>query len=172
LSICYGGPARWRPGPKVLLTEELVDFVESGVSILVGTCDAKLRPHGVRAMGAVVSTDRRTITVFVPRAVADRPLADLRENLVVAATFVRPSDHQGLQFKGRLLGHRAATDTERHILERYRAALFEQLFVCGVSRATAKRYAYWPCVALEFEPDALFRQTPGPHAGAAVGSST
>lgn len=161
-----------RDGKRVLLTEELVDFVESGVSILLGTRDANLRPFGVRAMGASVSQDRRRITIYVPAAVAERPLINLRENGATAVTFVRPSDYQGLQFKGKFVGDRPSTDADRHVQERYRAALAEQLFVCGIARSTAKRYAYWPSVAIEFEPDSLFKQTPGPNAGAAIGGTS
>jgi hypothetical protein len=35
-------------GGAVTLPAELVDFVESGVSVLVGTRDARLRPEAVR----------------------------------------------------------------------------------------------------------------------------
>ncbi len=156
----------------MLLTDELVDFVESGVSILIGTRDANLRPHGVRAMGALVSPDRLRITIFVPSVVAERTLVNLRDNGALAATFVRPSDSQGLQFKGRFLSERPASETERHLQERYRAAFFEQLFFCGVARTTSKRFAYWPSVAIEFEPESLFRQTPGPGAGAPIGAQS
>jgi hypothetical protein len=162
-----------RDGSKLLpLTDELVDFVESGVSILLATRDANLRPHGVRAMGALVSPDRHRITLYVPSVVAEKALENLRANGAIAATFVRPSDAQGLQFKGRFVAERPATDNERHLQERYRAAFFEQLFFCGVARTTSKRYAYWPSIAVEFEPDSLFKQTPGPGAGAAIGAAT
>jgi hypothetical protein len=161
-----------RDGPSVLLTEELVDFVESGVSMLLGTRDANLRPYGVRAMGAIVSADRRRITIFVPTSVAERPLRNLRDNGSIAVTFTRPSDYQGLQFKGRFIGERPATDADRHLQERYRAALSEQLFVCGIARSITKRYAYWPSVAIEFEPDSIFKQTPGPGAGVAIGGGS
>ncbi len=154
-----------------LLTEELVDFVESGVSILVGTRNAELRPHGMRAMGATASPDRRRLTIFLPAATSTRTLANLEDNGAIAVTFSRPSDHQSIQLKGRFLGSRPATLEDRFAQERYRAAWFEQLHVCGVARSTSKRWAYWPSVAIEIEIDALFQQTPGPGAGDALGAA-
>jgi len=156
--------------PDAPLTPEIVDFVESGVSTLVGTRDANLRPHGVRAMGAIVSSDRRRVTVFLPTVTSARALADLRDNGAIAITFSRPSDHQGIQLKGRVVGTRPATDEDRFVQERYRAAWFEQLHMIGVPRATSKRWAHWPAIAVELEVDALFLQTPGPGAGEAIDS--
>lgn len=151
------------------LTDELVDFLESGVSILVGTRNAELRPHGMRAMGAIASSDRRRVTIFLPAATAALTVENVRDNGAVAVTFSRPSDHQSMQLKGRSVATREAAGDDRYVLERYRAAWFEQLHVCGVARSTSKRWAYWPAVAIEIEVDSLFQQTPGPGAGGALG---
>ena len=62
-------------------------------------------------------------------------------NGAIAVSFVRPSDYQGLQFKGRFVGARPSTDADRHLQERYRAAFFEPLLVVGVARCISKRYA-------------------------------
>jgi hypothetical protein len=42
----------------VRLSEELAEFVEGGLSMLVGTRDAALRPKVERAVGAVVGAER------------------------------------------------------------------------------------------------------------------
>jgi hypothetical protein len=152
------------------LTDELVDFVESGVSILVGTRDRELRPHGTRAMGAI-AVGRTRVTIFLPVACAERAVADLKDNGAIAITFSRPSDHVSIQLKGKSVGSRDATIEDRFVQERYRAAFFEQLQVCGVSRSNAKRFAYFPSVAIDVEIDSVFQQTPGPHAGHVLGVS-
>lgn len=147
------------------LTEDLVDFVESGVSILIATRDADRIPDALRGVGARVHDDRRHFTVLLPEATGARAVENLRDNGAIAVTFSRPTDHQGVQLKGQMVAIRPSGDVERMITERYRAAFFEQLYVVGVPRTTSRRLAYWPSVAVDVRVDAVFRQTPGPGAG-------
>jgi hypothetical protein len=151
------------PGRR--LPDELADFVESGVSILVGTADERLRPACMRALGARVSQDRASVTVFVPEASARAILANLAANGRVAVAFSRPLDHRSIQIKGACLGTRPASADDRGVQERYRAAYFEQLHAVGVPRAVARRIAWWPSVAVDVRVTELYEQTPGPGAG-------
>jgi hypothetical protein len=151
------------------LSEELVELMESGVSIMVGTRDARLRPWCVRAQGAVVGADRRHVTVFLPVATSERAVRDLEDNGRIALTFSRPFDHRTIQLKGRAVRVRAGTPQDRVRQERYRAALCEQLHVVGMSRAATRRLSFWPCHAVDVLVEASFEQTPGPSAGHPLG---
>ena len=148
------------------LTADIVDFVESGVSILVGTRNAQLRPIGTRAMGARTKGDR--VTIFVPTITSERTLANLRDNGAIAVTFTRPSDHLSIQLKGRFVSSREASAEDLLLQQQYRAAFMEQLYVVGVARAASKQYAYTPAIAIDFDVDSVFQQTPGPGAGACL----
>jgi hypothetical protein len=143
---------------------ELAAFMESGVSITVGTCDGRGRPSCAWAMGASVDRARGTVTVLVPTATSARIARDVADQSRVAITFSRPLDHKSLQVKGRAQ-HRDAIESERAIAERYRAAFTEHLDCAGWPRSAVRRITYWPCVALEVEVEELFEQTPGPRAG-------
>jgi hypothetical protein len=72
---------------------ELVDLVESGVSILVGTRDASLRPASIRGVGACVASDRRQITVYLPQSTSHKAVENLRDNGEIAVAFARPFDN-------------------------------------------------------------------------------
>jgi hypothetical protein len=147
------------------LSDELCEFVESGLSISVGTRNADLRPETMRAMGASVGADRRSVSVYLNAELAHATLANLSDNGRIAAVFSRPVDHRSLQIKGRLLGTRPATDADRALQERYLAGFVEQLYCVMVPRAVARRIRLWPSVVVSFSVEELFLQTPGPKAG-------
>jgi predicted pyridoxine 5'-phosphate oxidase superfamily flavin-nucleotide-binding protein len=149
----------------VPIPEDLVDFLEGGVSILVGTRDATLRPDASRAVGARVSGDRERITLFLSERTAARALSNLEDNARIAVGFSRPHDHFAIQLKGSVTERRPASDAERVVPERYLAAYVEQLYLVGLPRSITRRIVVWPGVAVTVAVEDLFVQTPGPGAG-------
>jgi hypothetical protein len=147
------------------IPEDLVDFLESGISILVGTRDREMRPDAMRAVGARVSPGRDRITVFLPDASAERAAENLRDNGQIAVAFSRPIDHYSIQIKGRVEDLRPAEDADRVVPDRYHAAYVEQLYMVGLPRSLSQRMIVWPSLAVTFSVDDLFVQTPGPDAG-------
>jgi hypothetical protein len=142
----------------------LVDFLESGVAILVGTRDASLHPETARACGAVVERDRRKLTVFLSERWPG-VFENLRDNGQIATNFVRPHDHYSIQLKGDGATLRPATAAERSIVERWHAGWIEQLWLVGIPRSISKRFHIWPAHAVTFDVHDIFVQTPGPGAG-------
>jgi hypothetical protein len=151
-----------------VITPELAAFLESGVSVLVGTRDARLVSECQRALGARVEPDGRHLVVFVPCAVGERIVADARATGRIAVCFARVEDHQSIQLKGSVDGIREADESERAGIERYRHAFADVLAVIGMPRALTLRIAHWPCWAIRVRVDASFVQTPGPGAGRAL----
>jgi hypothetical protein len=148
------------------LTAELADFLESGVSILIGTRSPDLRPLSGRGMGAKVDRARGTVTIYFPSEPCARLIENVRATKVLAATFSRPIDHRSLQIKGSVTSIREGTEEDQAIQAVYRGALMEQLAAIGVSRALSRRVAWFPSVAVEVHVSEMFEQTPGPNAGA------
>jgi hypothetical protein len=154
----------------VTLPAELVDFVESGVSVLVGTRDVELRPEAMRAMGCMVAKDRKVLAVLLPELTGRRTIANLEAGSPIAVTFSRIVDHRTVQVKGSSVRVRLAGPAEHEATQRYLAAFTEALYFIGVSRAAARRIRVEPCVVAELEVRELFEQTPGPGAGAPLGA--
>lgn len=148
----------------VTLPEDLVEFIESGVSVQVGTRDAALRPEAARGVGCVVHHDRRTLSLLLNEATATRTVANIAAGSWVSLTFSRPVDHRTVQIKGPATV-RAGTEVDRAVAERYLAAYTEALYVVGVSRAVVRRLRVAPCAVAEVEVAELYTQTPGPEAG-------
>lgn len=149
----------------VSLPNDLVDFIESGVSILIGTRDAQAHPECMRGTGAVVAANRQAITLFVPEPTGARTIENVKNGSPVAVTFSRPMDHRTVQVKGAVRAVRATTPVEQQTAQRYLSAFVESLYAVGVSRALSRRMRVDPCVAVEIAIGELFQQTPGPEAG-------
>lgn len=150
------------------IPEDLVEFLESGVSILVGTRNAKNEPEPMRASGALVSKDREQLSLLFPSH-NTRSIANVEENGQVAVCFSRMLDNYAIQLKGHGAIVREGNDAERALAERYRAAYGEQLYMTGFPRSLTSRINVWPAKVVTFTVRDIFVQTPGPGAGARLG---
>jgi hypothetical protein len=146
------------------------EFLESAVSIIVGTRDAALKPRGMRAMGAKVTAGGTSVAIYLPEACAGPTLANLRDNQQIAVTWSRPADNQAIQLKGRSTSIRPATEEERPRVEWYLAAFIDKLAAVGAPAVALGRVRFWPSIVVEIEVVGAFAQTPGPGAGAPLGS--
>ena len=153
-----------------MIPKDLIEFLESGVSILVGTRSDRLFPESCRGLGARVEEDGQEVVVFLPEATSETSLANLRDNGRIAVCFSRPADHRSVQIKGTAVEIREAGESDRQQVLRYRRALTETLGFVGVPPQITLRVAYWPCRAVRVRAEAILDQTPGPGAGAALGS--
>jgi hypothetical protein len=151
-----------------VLTSELVEFMESGVSLLIGTRNAELRPTGRRAFGAQIDAANGSATVFLPAFGAEIALANLKDNGQIAATFARPMDHRALQIKGQCSSFHETSAAERVVQDRYFAAFAESLRLLGQQESLLQRVRYFPSYAVIFRIESMFEQTPGPGAGRGV----
>lgn len=152
-----------------MIAEELVPFLESGVSVQVGTRDGQLFPDGLRAYGLRVEADRRHVTVFLPDATAQQALANLRDNGRIALCLSRIADHRTFQLKGRAAEVRPADQEDLKVIRGYRALLTEALAQVGTPTRMGVRLAHWPAHAVRIEVESLFDATPGPGAGERLG---
>jgi hypothetical protein len=153
------------------ISDDLATFLESGVSVVVGSRDAQKKPAAMRAMGAHVSDDGRSVTVFLPEPNAARTLANLRDNGRIAVTFSRPSDYRSIQVKGSCVDFRPATEEERARQKTYAAAFVDDLATVGMARENTGRLTYWPSIAVRISVEEIFEQTPGPAAGQKLDAS-
>jgi hypothetical protein len=156
-----------RAGP--LVSPELAALLESGLSLVVGTSDAELRPDCSFAAGLRVHPGGDRVTLFLGVEPAAGAIANLRANGAVAITGSRPADYRTFQLKGRAVRVEPVPEGERAVLLACREALAAQLERVGWARSHTRRLSVWPCVAVEVALDAVFEQTPGPRAGSPLG---
>jgi hypothetical protein len=147
---------------------ELVEFLSSGVSILVATRDAHLVPEAVRAFAPRVSVDRRLLDIVVPSGPGARTVQNLEDNGRIAISFSRAIDDFSVQVKGTCRGTRPTNDADRAVVDRYHAAYIEGLYLIGMPRSLTSRFRTLPGVVVTVEVETVFSQTPGPGAGNAI----
>jgi predicted pyridoxine 5'-phosphate oxidase superfamily flavin-nucleotide-binding protein len=152
-------------GSAPIVSEELKDFLESGLSLSIATRNAELAPDGTRVWAATVDGDRRHVTAFLTAKTAGPILANLEDNQRIALCFDRPSDSRACQLKGVFVGSRRCRPAERAEIERQFRGFLDDLAIIGVPAAVLSGWVRWPAVAVRFEVTDVFTQTPGPGAG-------
>jgi hypothetical protein len=56
----------------------MIELLQTGVSVVVGTRDARLMPECTRAWGIRVGKNRRTVTIFLTETISQKTLENLR----------------------------------------------------------------------------------------------
>jgi hypothetical protein len=137
------------------------------VSIIVGSRDARLRPHLMRAVGCRLSPDRHRVTLLMPLGGSRELLDDLRDNGRIAVVFTEPSSNRTLQLKGEDARVTACDADDAALAERYLRGFVDEIAQLGFSAQVAHTLVGHDeqRVAVHFTVAAAFEQTPGPAAG-------
>jgi hypothetical protein len=153
-------------GSSSTFPADVVELFESGASIVIATRDAELHPEVARACGALVDRSApRRMTVFLAQTLAKRTLANLADNGRIAVSFTSVFTHRSIQAKGRIVSAEPAAEVHQATVHHYSAAWAETLYHTGIPRAVTRQCTVWPAVALTYDVEDLFIQTPGPKAG-------
>jgi len=153
------------------LTSEQAAFLESGVSIIAASRDARGRPLLGRCAGCRVGPDG-TVTLLLSRARYPLLIDAIRRSGAIAATFAEPSSHKSLQLKSAGAKFAALAPGDEDCAAAYLALFAADLDRIGQPADLARTVlaaAPGELVAIRFRPEALYTQTPGAKAGQAVG---
>jgi hypothetical protein len=153
---------------------ELLALIARGVSVLVGSRDLALRPSVMRAVGSHVAPDGSAITVYVSRRQAGQLIQDVAATGHIAAVFSQPASHKTVQVKASRAVLRNADDTDAPVLARYLASMEHEIQQVGYGPPMTRAmlaHRLEDVVAIQFEPEQAFDQTPGPKAGAPFAGS-
>lgn len=150
-------------------------MMAKGVSLILSSCDHALNPSVMRAVGSQVEGGGRRITAYLMRSQSHQLLSDIASSGRLAAVFSQPSTHLTVQFKSRRVQLREASEADRPHLQRYLLSMEEELVALGYPRGLASvmlAHRAEDLVAVEFEPEEAFDQTPGPRAGQRLEASS
>ncbi len=150
------------------LPPTLAPFISGPVLMTLAIRDAANRPMIARGSGGRVVASGR-VDVAVSGHLWPETLANVRDNGMLATTFVQPDDYRAFQLKGRAIV-RAATPVEIAEAEAYVVRTEAVLQGLGVPRAAIRYWLTARDVAIvSLAVDRAFEQTPGPRAGTTVG---
>ncbi len=150
------------------ISPELARFIDGPVLMTLATRDAANRPMIARGSGGRPLSGLEGVEVAVSARLWPETIANVRDNGMLAATFVQPADYRAFQLKGRATVRPAAEADHAHAAA-YVAATEALLADLGVPLAVIR---YWltarEIVVLSLAVDRAFEQTPGPRAGMAL----
>lgn len=156
-------------GPVVagVLTTELAEFCESGVSVVIASATSDGMPIAGRAKACRIMPDGK-MKIFLPELLNTPLMAALRRGAPIAVTFSAPRNHRSIQVKATSVSEIDLEDGDLAEVAR-QVKLFEEdlVFVNYAPRFSAHYTNYRPdeIIAIEFAPRDAFVQTPGPGAG-------
>jgi hypothetical protein len=157
----------------VPLPPDLVAMMARGVSVIVASHDAALRPNLMRAVGSRIE-EKGAITVYLARRQSRQVVQDLAATGHIAVVFSEPSTHRSVQLKATRVEMRSAEAQDTPFLERYREAMEREIQQVGFAPPLTRAmlaHRLDDLVAVRFTPEQAFDQTPGPRAGTPLGGT-
>ena len=155
------------------LPADLVAMMARGVSVIVGSRDASLRPRVMRGVGSRVEDGGRAVTVYLSRPQSRQVIQDLAATGHIAVVFSEPSTHRSVQLKASRVEMRSAGPEDAPVLAAYLASMEHEVQKVGFGPPMTRAmlaHDLEDVVAVRFTPEQAFEQTPGPRAGAPLGS--
>jgi hypothetical protein len=140
------------------ISTELAGFLESGISVLVGSRDARSCPRS-RARSGPESFLAGTSSSSTSRSRRPRARSRTRGERAPGGLLLAV-DHRSYQVKGRLVEVLDAGDEDRRRIETYRAGLAQHYGFVGMPPKLTYRIAHWPAHAVRIAVEAIFLQTP------------
>ena len=159
-----GGPKNG-PAGSFHIDEELKEFLESGVAVLVSTGDGHRRPHVMYGWGPRVREDATSLEVCLDRPRAAQTIANAEKNGHIAVTVAHPVYYRSVQLKGRFIGHADATAADRAWVASHHEAFVVATSLVGDPPEAIRGMWTDEFVKLSMAVDRAFDQTPGPSAG-------
>jgi hypothetical protein len=171
----YGGSSV-SGGAALALDAQDVAFLRLGfLSMVAASCGPDGIPSLSRALGHRLSPDLRQVTLLFSVSDARQLLDHVALTGGIAAVFSLPRTHKALQLKGVDAKVGKPGDGDLRLVRSYRDAFTGHLADMGYPRHLIE--ALLACepgdlAAVTFTPSAGFSQTPGPHAGQAIGANS
>ncbi len=150
-----------------MIPEEIVTFLqERGTVAVAGTRNAECIPEIRYVSGWSVEEDHATISCSIAEGFATDLTSSLDDNGQFALTVEEIGSHETYQFKGKYIESHLPSDAdiESHLTARSRfGSVVNELF--GLPEEVCAAYISKPVIAVRFEVQEIFLQTPGPGAG-------
>ena len=148
-----------------MIPDKLVEFLHGPAIFFLGTRNEELRTSVSWAFGVIADPESDRVTIFVPTIENEEVLKDLKTNGMVALSTVDGATHEAYQLKGKYVEIRPTNEREKAVQEIHRTKAGARLVEAGMPPAMYQGFVMDPSVAVTFEVEEIFMQTPGPGAG-------
>lgn len=158
------------PADPPRLTEDDARFIQSGLSITLGSRSETMQPSIAIGLACRVAPDRRQVSIILRPSQSADLLRDVRQTGLIAVALNQPTTHRTIQLKGsdaRVHPIDAASISE---VAAQTSAFIEEIVCIGAPPEDMVRayvqFDLHDIVAISFTLQAVFVSTPGPSAGA------
>ena len=147
---------------------ELMEVVDAGSGLVVGTVGPDGEPRATRAW-AVTVTDAASCRIRVVMSADDRTGVDNLATGRITVTGADVATLRAVQLKGHVVAVRPADPDDVDVMIRHSSTFFRAVHdVDGNPMALLERMLPTEIVVVDVVVDEVFDQTPGPTAGSAV----
>lgn len=156
--------------PGASLSDEIVSFIESGLSIVVGVMGPGGRATTGRALAVRVLPDGLVRLIYAEEGNAALS-ATAAAGRAIAVTFSAPLSHRTLQIKGFSSSVAELEPDDSASVQRQTDAFGAILGAIGYPPSFVQAFSDYrssPLCVLSFRAEAAFEQTPGPGAGRSI----
>ena len=151
-----------------LIDEELARFLQSGISMHAASVGPGNVPALTRVAGCRISSDRRTVTIYLVESQGRALLEHLGANGAIAVAFTKPLSHRTVQLKAIDARLEPVSAEDARAIDLQVAAFDAELRDLGFPERfgwTLAGGSPLGLAAVTFTPTQAFIQTPGPSAG-------
>jgi hypothetical protein len=148
-----------------MISDRIRRCLEPGLSILVGSADARGVPVCCRGTTLTSDDDLATVTVYVPLATSQETIANVASTRRIAVAATHAIDHCSTQLKGVTTSVRLAREDEKELVTSGVDRFGDILNEIGVPKRLMRTLTPWPAFAIEVRVEEIYDQTPGPNAG-------
>jgi hypothetical protein len=152
----------------MVVSSKWAAFIQSGVSIVIGSRDLENMPCVTRGLGCRIAADGSRVTILVAKS-QSRPVLDaMRASRAICVVFSLPSTHTTIQLKGKDAAPSRVLAGDPLIVDRHSDAFAADAATLGYSKLGIRTLLWCDpadLVAITFTPQSAFLQTPGPQAG-------
>jgi hypothetical protein len=122
------------------LADDVIRFVESGVSITAGSRDARCVPSMARVLGCRVEPDGSTLQFWMVASQSAQLRLDCRTSDRLVAVFSQPSTHRTLQIKGDSVAEIPVTAADRIVIEEHIRGFGAEVAPMGFGRTFTQAF--------------------------------
>jgi hypothetical protein len=155
-----------------LLARDTLEFILSPhVSCYVATADASRRPHVCRAFGCRPCPEGPALVTWVNRPAGAKLLEDISSNARLAFTITHPRSCRTLQLKAVDAAVVPVDSADFARVAAHQDGFVRETVAMGYPEAVMRMIVQArmnELAAIRFTPAAVYGQTPGPNAGAAL----
>ncbi len=158
------------PSPRDLIDEDLGEFLQGPVSVILGTVDPMNVPDVTRVMG-LAAMSRRRLRVLVSTE-ARTAHANAQPGARVAVLVTNITNYRSIQLKGTVVtGVHERTAGDMALVHHHIDTFCEASPQVGLTPDSAVRFFSLDVAAIVLDVDDLYDQTPGPGAGRRIVAS-